>query len=777
MNDLLDRRKECSTIGESTDLSNRICIQQATRKTNAVDPTLKNNLHSLKDFLYEQPFAAPLVGPGTGIASPAAAPAISLVSVLERWERERPEKGKSLSDELQVALSQAQALVAAPACPIVAVLGMLNAGKSSLVATFLGPSLHGPSRRVLIGSANNEGTHRFVLWLPASWRTQSGVWEFVTRQLQSVFGTECEMLSEDPSEASRQYNDLAPRTLDDGTGKKILRQPIEIPLIATDPNLDRLGIALMDCPDVQTGLITQRAANSMTRYEEATARAAETRFEVLSRAATLCSAFLVVLPANALHDQTVSRLLKLLEQRMPHVQRMIAVNRVPRRYATSEIAREVEQLYRASHIRRVYMAYNFDGPQLRERLPTPPGDLEGFSTEAPLPLFFRIDGTPAPQPPEAILDAQWLIRLGSQLHANDLLADAIRSATSHLTTIVHRALSEATQYLEQKRQQLCYLQQVVADACTDFSLDPSSPSSNPRLRLQASRQIIQQVAESLERTAPWWAKPGRWVQRIAQAGKSTVAGAASWLKVGWLSDGSSAVGEWVRARFKRGESGRVVTADTLCEYLVRRDRLGLLRMDESPEDKRQVRDACQRAIERFQAESAARLDPGHIDDLTSRIWAEMPMRQRILSGVAPAGVLFAPLLAVIMIPLDFGGTSVLVFASLKELLFAGAAGVGLVLASSDSVPALAESESAWQQLSDLVAVVTDELGLDRSQPPSTLEIQLANVARPLTPSPIPMKRYAGPDAPGATWSPMETEAACIDSIHQTLDAMERAQRT
>jgi hypothetical protein len=755
-----------------------------------VDPTLKKNLHSLQHLLYDEPFATPMIRLGSSNeVSPSTSPK-SLVAILQQLELERPTASKRLSEELEGALAQAQALVAAPACPIVAVLGMLNAGKSSLVATFLGPSRIGPAvadaateiedprRRVLIGSANDEGTHRFVLWLPESWRIQPGIWEFVMQQLQTIFGTECEMLSEDPILAARQYNDLAPRAQDDGMGKKRLLQPIEVPLIATDPNLDRLGIALMDCPDVQTGLITNRSSPSTTRYEEATARAAEARFEVLSRAATLCSAFLVVLPANALHDQTVSRLLKLLEQRMPHVQRMIAVNRVPRRYATMEIAREVEQLYRASHIRRVYMAYNFDGPQLRDRLPIPPDDFLLSSIESPLPLFFRIDATPAPQPPDPILDANWLIRLGAQLHANDLLADAIRSATTHLTTVVHRSLSEATQYLEQKRQQTQYLQQVVADACTDFSLDPSSPSSQPRLRLQASRQIIQQIAESLERTAPWWARPGRWVQRIAQAGKSTVAGAASWLKVpGWVSDGSSAVGDWVRARFKRGESGRVVTADTLCEHLSRRDRLGLLRLDESPAAKQDVRDACQRAIERFQAESSAQLDPGHIDDLTSRIWAEMPMRQRILSGVAPAGILFAPLLAVIMIPLDFGGTSVLVFASLKELLFAGAAGVGLVLASSDSVPALAESESAWQQLSDLVAVVTDELGLERSQTPSSLEIQLAGGVRPLTPSPIALKRHEGPDAPGATWLPMRMETACIDSIHQNLDAMERAQRT
>jgi hypothetical protein len=742
-----------------------------------VNATLKNALQNLQNLIRQQPFAIPWSG------SALSASPVTLVDILKRSEgsQSRPsgsEGGQQVSEALVEALGQAQVIAGAPACPIVAVLGMLNAGKSSLVATFLGNSGGlDHRRRVLIGSANDEGTHRFVLWLPESWRCQADVWEFVTAQLESVFGSRCEILADNPVEAARQYNDLAPRAYRDASGQMVQRLPIQIPLIATDPQLDRLGIALMDCPDVQTGLIAASpTATPITRFEEASARAAESRFEVLSKAATICSAFLVVLPAHSLHDQTVSRLLKLLEHRMPHVQRMIAVNRVPRRYETSDIAREVERLYRASNVRRIYMAYNFDGPQLRNRLPAPPSEIETSGSEPHLPLFFRIDRIPAPQPPELISDPDWLIRIGGQLQATDLLADAIRSACTHLATTVHRALTAANQHIDQLSQQSRYLQQVIADACTDFSIDPSSASQSG-LRLQASRQIIQQIAESLERTAPWWARPGRWMQRIAQASKSTVAGAVSWIRVpGWVADGGNAVGDWVRARFKRGDAGRVITADTLCDHLARRDTLGLLGLDDYPEQRQAVREACQRAIERFQAESAARLDEAHIDALTSKIWAEMPMRKRIVSGVAPAGVLFAPLLAVIMIPLDFGGTTVLVFASLKELLFAGAAGVGLMLASADSVPALAESESAWQQLSDLVAVLTDEFGLERGKESERISIALGGKSRPLVDSPIPEIRREQLDAPGAQWLPMKIDTANEQSIHQNLDAIERVHR-
>jgi hypothetical protein len=68
------------------------------------------------------------------------------------------------------AIEQVAAMVSSPVCPILAVVGMLNAGKSSLVATFLSGKSEG-DQRVLIGSGNTEGTHRFVLWLPESWRS------------------------------------------------------------------------------------------------------------------------------------------------------------------------------------------------------------------------------------------------------------------------------------------------------------------------------------------------------------------------------------------------------------------------------------------------------------------------------------------------------------------------------------------------------------------------------------------------------------------------------
>jgi hypothetical protein len=694
----------------------------------------------------------------------------------------------SLAIEIQNAIAQARTMIESPVCPIVAVLGMLNAGKSSLVATFLAPPKRSCAGRVLIGSANTEGTHRFVLWLPESWKSNSVIWGFLSSRLSNVFGCAPEELATNPEQAALQYNDLSTREVIDGAGKPVRRSALEIPLVATDSKLDQLGIALMDCPDVQTGLMSgwqaQGAGPRSTRLDELSMAAAQARFTVLEKSSPICSAFIVVLPANAMHDQTVSRLLKMLESKMPHVQRILAVNRVPRKYDSAEISQEMRTLYGFSNPSRIYMAYHFEGPERREKLECVPSELSDRN-DMLLPAFYRIDHSPVPQPPQPLDDAAWMLRLGEQLQGNALLADAIESSLTTLKISAGRGLQTAQGWIAESNRRLVSLHNIIAQACLDFSLDPQAPAASPRIRLQASRQVVEQIAQSLERTAPWWAKPGRWMQRLAQASKDSVGYATSWMKMpSWMLDRGNTVGQWARGRLQRGESGKIVTADVLVDALAKSDREGILNLDTRGDDREKIREACQRAITRFQAESSTQLDPQQVDQLTKKLWEQMPMGKRIISGVAPAGILFAPLLAVIMIPLDFGGSSVLVFASLKELLFAGAAGFGLMLASGDGMPQMAESESAWQQLSDLVAVLTDELGLDRKSTDDPTLLTLGAISRRLAPSSIasvkqPVRCVQGiPSSErfsqAQAWESLST---ALDRLHQEANQQHTQQRT
>jgi hypothetical protein len=188
----------------------------------------------------------------------------------------------------------------------------------------------------------------------------------------------------------------------------------------------------------------------------------------------------------------------------------------------------------------------------------------------------------------------------------------------------------------------------------------------------------------------------------------------------------------------------VVTAESLVDSLQRFDKAGYWRLDDTnPHAIDSVRTKLvpivQDSIDRFQAESTIELNDQELDAVTSKMWEQMPWSKRIVTGLAPAAVLFAPLVAVMVLPIDFGGSSVLVFASLKELLGAGVAGLGMALLSPDRMPKIAESEAAWQQLGDLVAALCDALDLERPSKELPLVVSLGLEQRSLAISNLPRK--------------------------------------
>ncbi len=112
--------------------------------------------------------------------------------------------------------------------PTVAIAGMLNSGKTSLVATFLSEQ---GKKRTLRGTGNHEGTHRFVLWLPEKWRADHECFSMLISRIGEALGTIPEMLADDPAEAHRQYNNAS---------KSVAAA--SVPLIATDEGLDQAAL-------------------------------------------------------------------------------------------------------------------------------------------------------------------------------------------------------------------------------------------------------------------------------------------------------------------------------------------------------------------------------------------------------------------------------------------------------------------------------------------------------------------------------------------------------
>ena len=64
-----------------------------------------------------------------------------------------------------------------------------------------------------------------------------------------------------------------------------------------------------------------------------------------------------------------------------------------------------------------------------------------------------------------------------------------------------------------------------------------------------------------------------------------------------------------------------------------------------------------------------------------------------------------------------------------------------MMASADSMPQIAESEAAWQQLGDLYAVLCDELGLKRPQESQLPKVGIGTHSRRMPPSRIPESKW------------------------------------
>jgi hypothetical protein len=171
--------------------------------------------------------------------------------------------------------------------PVVGVCGTVNSGKSTAVAGFLSDA---GRDRVLVGELDSEGTHRFVFWLPASWQ-DNGLGDLLTDMLRKITGTNPEYLSEDSTEAAKQYNAARDRV-----------HEFNVPLIAYDSLLDKTGIAFLDCPD------TQRSLDDSV--DDFTARL---RLERLKTIAPLCSAFVVVASMQQKGTEEVGKVFRALK--------------------------------------------------------------------------------------------------------------------------------------------------------------------------------------------------------------------------------------------------------------------------------------------------------------------------------------------------------------------------------------------------------------------------------------------------------------------------------
>jgi hypothetical protein len=693
---------------------------------------------------------------------PADHQRLSVLDALESLEvaesQPQREQGAEVARKLRGLISQLNVFDRVSHCPVVAITGLLNAGKSSLLATYLSPE---GRRRVLRGVGNQQGTHRFVIWLPQVWWSDSELLSTLIGLLTNIFGHPPEQLSSDIGEAQQQYNgmvlhhslmrngktpgdDTVPGVADAALSASTSVDPMSIPLIASDRGLDSLKLGLVDCPDIQTGILADRAENAMHGAALATSRR-----EQLARIGRLCSAFVIVSKLSSLHDESLVHVLTTLRDSMPGVPRILAINKVKARYAPEIIAEESRLLTDRFSIRSLFAAYDYRSSLAGPLIPPPPPGMLVSDAE-PQPIFFEI-GTQTPDTCEYLYD------LSRRLDAGALARESHRSLSLQLQSLGAQASEWIKCNALLRNKQVTAAWQAIAKACFEFMAERDEMGLASGLRLQASPAILAQMADSLQRTAPPWMRFSMMLDRTARQFQQAVSSSAARFKM-WQS-ASNAVSQFAKS-FKRGEGAQVVTAQQLAEAIRKadtQDSTARLSDDE-------LVLGCEIAMKRFSEEDKTLLDSERLDELTKEIWSRMPLSRQLWKATQPLALLTAPFLAAVLIPFDGGGTTVLVFASMKELLIAtGLAAVLGPTVMGGAALQILHREAPWRQLSDLFAHVCDSLGVPRPSNQQLPSIPWEGLLRQLQCSSLPEKQPASNAAMLSQWE-------LVDGFQQRLRA-------
>jgi|GEM_PF-2096043 len=324
-------------------------------------------------------------------------------------------------------LKHSQALAKAP---ILGIIGELNSGKSSVVSSFLAPESQG---RIPRGLADASGTHRFIYWVPDSWKGTTKI-ELFQSWMQTQHGKQYEFLPEDTVASASAYN----QGRDD-------RTVFEVPLIAFDSKLSEGTpmVALLDSPDFQTA----------SRKSDGSSHRDKIRMDFIVDASELCSALLLVWSRSTLRGDAFYDILGRLRELDLPAPIFLLINKVDTDESPSDILKDLKEDFskilgpEANPFKAEYVAFNF---KYRDWAQVNPPDLvalnEGIPQAQQLPRFFRISRDASENAANAVAPERYLSALPSQLDPAAVQAERLsqmeQSTRKELLTLLRETLPQ-----------------------------------------------------------------------------------------------------------------------------------------------------------------------------------------------------------------------------------------------------------------------------------------------------------------------------------------------
>lgn len=524
--------------------------------------------------------------------------------------------------------------------PLIGVVGQLNAGKSSLVRSFLSDQGAG---RVLCGIGERKGTQRFVLWLPEGWQRDAVVLEALEGELESVFGASREWLADDPEEAHRQYN---------GGGAA---DAFSTPLVAFDPRLDELGFGLLDCPDVQRGVSSSQGASAADWLEQD-----RLRREFVARASRLMSAVVVVASRSWVADSQMEFFLG-PRLGLGDKPRFLLLNSVRHTEETVETLLEdvaVRGAMRGLAVEEVFAAYDFSLNGVRGKIPVAAVDEAGLE----VPVFFQVAAESGANQADAVPRERLLRHRLAALAPQDLWRERKKERGEVLArslNVLHRDLSAD---VARRTENI----QAARSGVMDYVREICAPEG--MLRSPITPHVAEQLAAAIRETAPLLVRPSllantlvnnswRAVKRVAGTCRDIVSPA----------EAAKARAREAVERIKSAEGSSYFQAETLARGIRHRPF-----MPDIVDEARLV--DLWSGILRDVNNLEVVLPGSELRAFGEKFWEEVTVWKKMsLAALGPV-LLFGSVVAACTAPLDFGGSAVIMAASTAELL--GALGIG-----------------------------------------------------------------------------------------------------
>ncbi len=549
---------------------------------------------------------------------------IELKQILEQtWDFQQLEDHLERVNLIRVAEQMYQ-------CPILGVMGQLNAGKSTVVASFVSEENR---PRVSRGYSSSRGTHRFVYWVPQSWLDDSQKKTLLFDLLRSVHrGCPIDYLPNDPqaAEAAYRQGEFDP-------------QAFFTPLIAGDKGLDELQLALLDCPDVESA-----PAGKAWKKE------ARRRWEFVVQASRLCSTILLVIDYPKLRAENLKAFLEQVHRCTMPVPLYLLVNKVPPQSTPVELATDHYLQQVASSACGVYVAFNFDIPNWKRQLPDTilhkekswlPHYLDDLWTKIlgwfrikgsheKIPIFFFLDVNHDSLPPawNQLKDTQRLFDLPGQLELGRQQQEKLSQWKSDLLEQIAQAEQDVHCWRQQQLETARELQRHLWEFCRDLFTIRDEKQGQLVVRSPVRPRLIVAFNKALEETAPpevkvaW--KIRKWLGNLVGG-------------VRWIFRSAEEAKRKLKGRFEEK-----VVANRICGFepseLARR--MCKFRWVPASIPEEHVAKAWQSVLEQLdRLQETFPLDNQHLKELAREQWKQVPVPwwRAILKGMAAVCLVLA----------------------------------------------------------------------------------------------------------------------------------------